>query len=150
MLSTNPSPSHMAMAAATSRLEVPGGQATGNVYSVLQLCYGRDRDATIRSQNELAQLQLAAAALHKHVDSLDSLAAWAAPVQLRLTAVEWWKDELCPAQVVLVRTGVDVLRILGRADRRICYWRYDFVRWKQLSQYVRSQNHVCIVWRSYG
>ena len=70
--------------------------------------------------------------------------------RLRLTAVEWWKDELFLRRLCSVRTGVDVLRILGRADRRICYWRYDFVRWKQLSQYVRSQNHVCIVWRSYG
>lgn len=70
----------MAMAAATSRLEVPGGQAL----EYFSYGYGRDRDATIRSQNELAQLQLAAAALHKHLDSLDSLAAWAAPVQAQV------------------------------------------------------------------
>ena len=90
----------MAMAAATSRLVVPGGQATGKVFC-FSCGYGRDRDATIRSQNELAQLQLAAAALHKHLDSPDSLAAWAAPVQAQVDCSGVVERRVVPAQVVL-------------------------------------------------
>ena len=126
MLSANPSPSHMAMAAATSRLVVPGGQATGKVFCThstsavvtVEIVMQRfDRRMNLLSCNSL---------LPHCTNTWTPWTPWRLGLprsRLRLTAVEWWKDELFLRRLCSVRTGVDVLRILARADRRICYWR---------------------------